>query len=104
MKSKIKVNGFCWKRGMAYIKINKHLTSGIPAHLRKYIPVRKSKQGTEPGMASKTFNRTEGIEDEQWIYSSGQKKRNFFSYAVLECSKQKMSLAKVSRSAQKPRN
>ena len=38
------------------------------------------------------------------IYSSGQKKRYFFSYAVLECSKQKMSLTKVSRSAQKPRN
>ena len=67
-KGVMKIRGFCWKKGMVYIKINRHLTSGIPAHLKKFLPVRKSSNGTTPGMASKTFKRKGGGVEEQWIF------------------------------------
>ena len=35
LKSKIKLEGFNWKKGMVYIKNNKALTSGIPKEIRK---------------------------------------------------------------------
>ena len=40
------------KKAMIYIRINRHLLSGIDKDMKKYLPVRKSNQGAEPGMAS----------------------------------------------------
>ena len=49
-KSKMKVEGFRWKKAMVYIKLNKHLISNIPVEVKKCMSVRKSMQGTAPGM------------------------------------------------------
>ena len=60
-KSRMKIRGFSWKKGMAYIKMNRRLTSGIPNHLKKYLPVRKKNQGTE----QKNRRRRRGTKDLQ---------------------------------------
>ena len=67
LKSKMKMEGFSWKRGMVYIKTNKNLTSGIPKEIRRFLPLRKSKQGVEPGMASKSLRKDEALEN-QWFF------------------------------------
>ena len=66
--SKLKVDGFNWKKASIYIKINKDYTSGIPREVRKYLPVRKSNRGTEPGMGSKGLKIEKGSEKQQWYF------------------------------------
>ena len=67
-KTKLKMEGVCWRKAIIYVKMNRHLTSGISQRIRKYMPVRKSKQGVEPGMASKCLRGKEGSELTQWIF------------------------------------
>ena len=66
-RSRMKMNGFHWKRGMVYIKINRGLTSGIPKEIRKYLPLRKSGQGVEQGMASQSLRKDDALE-KQWYF------------------------------------
>ena len=67
-KSPIKLQGFNWKKALMYVRINKHLTSYISKKVKRYMPVRKSCQGVEPGMSSKGLENKEGKEDLQWIF------------------------------------
>ena len=69
-KSEMKMDGFCWKKAMAYIRMNKHLTSKISKNLKKYWPIRKSNKGTEPGMSSEGMKGRAGTEKKQWIFTS----------------------------------
>ena len=41
-KSPMRMDGFNWKRGMVYIKTNKHLVSKIPKEIKKYFPLKRS--------------------------------------------------------------
>ena len=67
MASKMKMKGLQWRRGMIYIRINRKLTSGIPKEIRKYLPLRKSSQGVEPGMASQSLRKDDALEN-QWYF------------------------------------
>ena len=67
-ESKIKLEGFNWKKGLIYILINKEIPSKIPTEVRKYIPFRKSNRGVQPGMTSKGMTDKEGSEERQWIF------------------------------------
>ena len=67
-RSPIKLQGFNWKKALVYVRINKHLTSYISKKVKRYMPVRKSCQGVEPGMSSKGLENKEGKEDLQWIF------------------------------------
>ena len=66
-RSPMKMRGFQWKRGMVYIKVNKNLTSEIPKEIRRYLPLRKSAQGVEPGMASQSLRKDDALE-KQWYF------------------------------------
>ena len=65
--SRIKLEGFNWKKGMVYIKTNRSLTSGIPKEIRKFLPLRKSNQGVEPGMSSQSLRKDAAMEN-QWFF------------------------------------
>ena len=51
-KSKIQLEGFDWKTGLVYIRMNKHLTPNLGS-LWKILPYRRKVGGSAPGMASK---------------------------------------------------
>ena len=69
MKSSMKVEGFRWKKAAIYIRLNRNLASKIPAEVRRYLPVRRKKQGVEPGMNSEGLKREEGAEEKQWMFT-----------------------------------
>ena len=50
-----------------YLKINKHLVSTFSKKIRKFIPIRKSRNGNSPGMNSKGLKKR-NAEDEQWFF------------------------------------
>ena len=52
MRSTMEFDGFDWRRGAAYIVINKSLTSQLGS-LWKILPYRKKVGGTQPGMTSR---------------------------------------------------
>ena len=54
---------------MVYIRMNRHLLSGIDKEIKKFLPIRKSNNGVEPGMASKGIKGKEGSEKQQWIFT-----------------------------------
>ena len=51
MKSRMIPEGFNWKMGLVYIRMNKHLTSSLGT-MWKILPFRKKVGGVEPGMSS----------------------------------------------------
>ena len=63
------MEGFKWKKAAIYIRLNKELTSKIPSEVRRYLPVRRKKQGVEPGMGSEGLKKGEGTEEKQWIFT-----------------------------------
>ena len=67
-KTTMKLEGFDWKKGMVYVRINKHLTR-IRKEMRRFLPVRKSARGTEPGMASEGLNKRKAKIENQWIFT-----------------------------------
>ena len=69
MKSKLSFSGFDWRRGAAYVVINKHLTSNIGS-LWKVLPYRKKVGGTQPGMTSQGMMGKEEEIEKQWAFKS----------------------------------
>ena len=68
-KTKMSVEGFNWKKASLYIKTNLvNIKSKISKETRQCLPIRKSKQGTTPGMASEGFHLKKDSEDKQWIF------------------------------------
>ena len=65
--SPMKMDGFSWRRGMVYVKTNRRLVREIPKELKKYLPLRKSSNGVEPGMASKSLRSDRNLE-KQWYF------------------------------------
>ena len=69
MKSKMRFTGFDWRRGAAYIVINKHLTSSIGS-LWKILPYRRKVGGTQPGMTSRGMMGKEEELEKQWAFKN----------------------------------
>ena len=67
-RSKMKMSGFNWKKGMIYIKANLHLKISLSKSVRRFLPLRKSNQGVEPGMGSKGLKNKDGSENLQWYF------------------------------------
>ena len=68
-QSTMKVEGFRWKKAAIYIKLNRNLTSRISNQVKRFLPVRKKRQGVEPGMGSEGLKREDGTEEKQWIFT-----------------------------------
>ena len=66
--TKMKVEGFRWKKALVYIRLNRSLVKNIPAEVRRYLPHRRKQQGTAPGMGSIGLGPAEGSEEKQWIF------------------------------------
>ena len=66
--SPLLMEGFIWRRGMVYIRTNRKLISKIPKEKKKYMPLRKSNNGVEPGMASKSMRKDTSLEN-QWYFA-----------------------------------
>ena len=65
-ESPMKVEGFQWKKAMVYIKVNQNkVASKMSKELRRYLPIRKAKTGTEPGMQSKGLGNKDGSKNKQ---------------------------------------
>ena len=64
----MELEGFDWKKGMVYVRVNKHLTR-VKREMRKFLPIRKSTRGTEPGMASQSLNKRKYRTENQWIFT-----------------------------------
>ena len=67
-KTTMKMEGFDWKKGMVYVRVNRHLTR-IRKEMKKFLPIRKSMRGTEPGMASEGLNKRKSKIENQWIFT-----------------------------------
>ena len=67
-RSPIKLRGFNWKRGVIYIRVNRSLTSPLSKVVKKFLPIRKTQKGMEPGMASEGLKHKVGSEDKQWFF------------------------------------
>ena len=85
-KSSLKMNGFNWKKGILYIMMNKKLVTKISTRIKRYFPIRKSRQGTEPGMSSQGLKRKENAEDKQWFFyrkdPSEEEEKEMISYVL----------------------
>ena len=68
------MDGFNWRKAPVYIKINKHLITKNAENKRetvetmRYLPIRKSNRGTEPGMGSTGLKTAKGSEKKQWFF------------------------------------
>ena len=60
MMSKMEMNGFNWKKGALYIRMNMNLKIKISPEVRKFLPVRRKTQGVEPRMGSAGLRNKEG--------------------------------------------
>ena len=61
------IEGFNWKMGLVYIRMNRNLTPNLGG-LRKILPFRKKVGGVEPGMTSEAMiGKKERVED-QWVF------------------------------------
>ena len=68
IESRMKCEGFNWKKATIYILNNKQYIEKITTQTRRYFPVRRKNQGTQPGINSKGLKNIEGSEEEQWFY------------------------------------
>ena len=69
MKSEMKLEGFNWRMGLVYIKMNKHLTSNL-GNMWKILPFRKKVGGRTPGMSSDGMTGKKGKVEDQWTFKT----------------------------------
>ena len=68
-ESEIDMEGFNWRKASIYIKMNlKNINSKISLEVKKHLPIRKSKNGTAPGLSSTGLSHKEGSEKTQWMF------------------------------------
>ena len=63
----MEIEGFDWKKAMLYVKLNKDKASNTKKEIKKFLPMRTSARGAEPGMGCKSF-RQEKIMKKQWFF------------------------------------
>ena len=85
MKSKMKIEGFDWRRGLVYIKMNKHMTSDLNS-LWKILPYRKKVDGVTPGMASQGMTGKRGKIEDQWVFKCEEVTRDQLMEIVGRCA------------------
>ena len=66
-KTTMLIDGFDWRRGMIYVRMNKQLTT-IRKEMRRFLPIRKSLKGTEPGMGAESVKKRKYKLENQWIF------------------------------------
>ena len=85
-RSKMKMKGFNWKKGILYIMMNQKMVTKISTRIRKYFPTRKSNQGVKPGMSSRGLKSQEGSEEKQWYFyrknPTEEEEKEMISYVV----------------------
>ena len=69
MRSKMKVEGFDWRKGLVYIQMNHHLTGNL-RNMWKILPYRSKVGGTAPGMGSKSMSGKSGKIEKQWCFKT----------------------------------
>ena len=68
MESEVKFEGFNWRKAAIYVLANKKLVGEISRETRRYLPVRKKRQGVTPGMGSAGLRNKENSEEIQWFF------------------------------------
>ena len=66
-ETKMKIEGFDWKRAMIYVKMNRKYVGEIKKELKKFLPIRTSQRGTEPGMSSESYRKEKKLK-KQWFF------------------------------------
>ena len=84
MRSKMKVDGFDWRRGLVYIQMNRHLTGNLGG-MWKILPYRRKVGVTAPGMSSKSMSGKSGKIEEQWCFKTKELTEEQMMEVVARC-------------------
>ena len=85
MKSTMNPEGFNWKMGLVYIRMNKQLTPGL-GKMWKILPFRRKVGGVEPGMTSAAMSGKRGEVEEQWAFKVKEVNREQYMEIIGRCA------------------